>query len=260
MQNEAEIRLIAFLAIFAIFAVWEWITPYRQMRFTRRQRWPSQLGLIALNGLLLRIVFPMAAVGIAEYINAREWGLMNLFSVPYVLASIGGFILLDFTIYWQHVVAHRLNWFWRLHRTHHADTDFDLTTGLRFHPLEILLSMLIKAIAIALFGIPVIAVLLFEIVLSGSAMFNHSNIQLPDHMERRLRKLIVTPGMHRIHHSTERFEHDSNYGFFLSVWDRWFNSYTAQSQQDDRTMPIGLKQFREKEERRLGRILTIPFK
>ncbi len=228
------------------------------MRYSRRQRWPHQLGLIILNSLILRFLFPVAAAGTAYYFQQQELGLFNVVGWPAEISFIIGFLFLDFAIYWQHVLAHRLQWFWRLHRTHHADTDYDLTTGLRFHPLEMILSMLIKMAIIALLGIPVQAVLLFEIVLSGSALFNHSNICLPGHLENKIRSIIVTPTMHRIHHSTYQFEHDTNFGFFLSVWDRLFGSYTQQASEDDRTMPIGLKQFREKEYHRLDRILAIP--
>jgi sterol desaturase/sphingolipid hydroxylase (fatty acid hydroxylase superfamily) len=260
LYYEGQIRLIAFLSIFAVMALWELKSPYRELRFKRVQRWPHQLGLIVLNSLLLRLVFPAAAAGVALATQQQQWGLFNLLGLNSVVAGVLGFLLLDLVIYWQHVFAHRLDWFWRLHRTHHADTDYDLTTGLRFHPLEIFISMLIKMAAIWLLGIPVVAVILFEIVLSGSAMFNHANINLPAKVEHTIRKLIVTPGMHRIHHSVERFEHDSNYGFFLSVWDRIFGSYTRKSEQDDKIMPIGLKHFRAEDNHRLDRILSIPFR
>jgi len=260
LEYEGQIRLSAFLSIFAIMALWEMKAPYRALRFSRLQRWPHQLGLIIFNSVLLRFLFPAAAAGVALSVNQQGLGLMNWLAFPPALSAMLGFLLLDFIIYWQHVIAHRLDWFWKLHRTHHADTDYDLTTGLRFHPLEIIISMLIKMAAIAIFGIPIVAVILFEIVLSGSAMFNHSNISLPEPFESRLRKLIVTPSMHRIHHSTEQYEHDSNYGFFLSIWDRMFASYTDKAEQDDRIMPIGLKLFRQQENRKLPQILGIPFK
>ncbi len=256
---ESQIRLGSFIVIFLIMALWELKAPYRQLRLSRIKRWPHQIGLILLNTLAIRLFFPVAAIQTAEYMQQHNWGLINWLELPPVIAIITGFIILDFAIYWQHVFAHRLNWFWKLHRTHHADTDYDLTTGLRFHPLEIILSMLIKMLVVVLLGIPPIAVLLFEIVLSGSAMFNHSNIRLADNFEFTLRKLIVTPGMHRIHHSIQQFEHDSNYGFFLSIWDRLFNSYTHKAIENDQNMPIGLKIFRNKHYQRLDNILKIPF-
>ena len=259
VEFEGQIRLSVFIVIFMIMAFWELKTPFRELRLTRTKRWPHQLGLIVLNTLTIRLLFPVAAVGTALTMQEHGWGLMNWLGLNPALAIITGFILLDFAIYWQHVVAHRLDWFWKLHRTHHADTDYDLTTGLRFHPLEIILSMLIKILVITLLGIPATAVILFEIVLSGSAMFNHSNIKLPDVIEPVLRKFIVTPSMHRIHHSTHQFEHDSNYGFFLSVWDRLFNSYTEKAMDNEQTMPIGLKIFRERQNQQLDKILKIPF-
>ena len=259
LEFESQTRLSAFVIMFMIMAFWELKAPYRQLRFARIKRWPHQIGLIILNTLSIRLFFPVAAVGTAHYMQQHNWGIMNWLDFNPVIATIGGFLFLDFAIYWQHVVAHRLDWFWKLHRTHHADTDYDLTTGLRFHPLEIILSMLIKMLVVMLLGIPATAVILFEIVLSGSAMFNHSNIKLPGKIEPILRKIIVTPSMHRIHHSTQQFEHDSNYGFFLSIWDRFFNSYTDKAMQDDQTMPIGLKIFRDKKQQQLDKILKMPF-
>jgi sterol desaturase/sphingolipid hydroxylase (fatty acid hydroxylase superfamily) len=260
LQLEGQIRLFSFLGIFALMALWEAIQPYRQLRFSRLQRWPHQLGLIVLNSIILRVLFPTAAAGSAMYAQQNGLGLMQLLGFNLIIASLIGFIFLDFAIYWQHIISHKLNWFWKLHRTHHADTDYDLTTGLRFHPLEIIISMLIKIVLIILAGIPLPAVILFEVVLSGSAMFNHSNIALPKQIDAILKKIIVTPTMHRIHHSTHRFEHDSNYGFFLSIWDHWFDSYTEKASEDDRLMPIGLSSFRDRQNAHLPRILAIPFR
>lgn len=260
IEFEGQIRLSIFILVFSIMAIWELKAPYRELRFNRASRWPHQLGLIALNTLAVRVLFPVAAVGTAQTMQQHGWGLMNWLEFNPAIAIFLGFLLLDFAIYWQHVIAHKLGWFWKLHRTHHADTDYDLTTGLRFHPLEIILSMLIKMLVVALLGIPAIAVILFEIVLSGSAMFNHSNIKIPDSIEPVIRKLIVTPSMHRIHHSTHQFEHDSNYGFFLSIWDRFFKSYTEKPIEDDQTMPIGLKIFRGQGTQQLDKILQMPFK
>ncbi len=259
LEFEGQIRLSVFIIIFMIMTLWEIKAPFRTLRLSRTKRWPHQLGLIALNTLAVRLLFPVAAVGTAQYMQQQDWGLMNLLGFNPAIATIAGFLLLDFAIYWQHVIAHQLDWFWKLHRTHHADTDYDLTTGLRFHPLEIILSMLIKMLVIVLLGIPATAVILFEIVLSGSAMFNHSNIKLPKTIEPVLRKVIVTPSMHRIHHSTHQFEHDTNYGFFLSIWDRLFDSYTVKATEDEQTMPIGLNIFRAKENQQLDRILKMPF-
>ncbi len=259
LDFEGEIRLSAFIVIFLIMALWELKYPYRKLRLSRLKRWPHQLSLIFLNTAVIRLFFPIAAVGTAQFLQQQSWGLMNWLGLSSAVSIFCGFIILDFAIYWQHVVAHQLNWFWQLHRTHHADTDYDLTTGLRFHPLEIALSMLFKMLVITILGIPAIAVILFEIVLSSSAMFNHSNIKIPDNIEFLLRKLIVTPGMHRIHHSIHQFEHDSNYGFFLSIWDHLFRSYTHKAMENDQVMPIGLKIFRHQHHQRLDNILKIPF-
>ncbi len=260
LEFEAEIRITSFIAIFLTMALWELKTPYRKLRFTKQQRWPHQFGLIAIDIVTIRLLFPTAAAGTALYVSQQQIGIMNWLGFSIFFASLAGFILLDCLVYWQHVLSHRLDWFWRLHRTHHADTDYDLTTGLRFHPFELIISMLIKISFIFLLGIPIEAVILFEITLSGSALFNHSNIKLPDNIEPIIRSFIVTPSMHRIHHSTHRFEHDSNYGFFLSIWDRWFNSYTDKPEQNDKTMEIGLVQYRNTEDIKLKQILMIPFK
>jgi sterol desaturase/sphingolipid hydroxylase (fatty acid hydroxylase superfamily) len=260
IENEAQIRLLAFSGIFLVMALWEAWRPFRRLRFSRLQRWPHQLGLIVLNSLVLRLLFPAAATGIAISVEHNGWGILQAVPLPSWLAVVMGFVLLDLVIYWQHVFAHRIDWFWKLHRTHHADTDYDLTTGLRFHPLEIIISMLIKALAIFVLGVPVLAVLVFEIILSGSAMFNHSNVDLPPRIDRVLRRLIVTPAMHRVHHSVHRIEHDMNYGFFLSLWDRWFGSYLAATCDDPRSMPIGLNRFREADNVRLDRLLMIPWR
>jgi len=260
LANEANIRLTAFLTIFLVMALWETIAPYRKLSHSRSKRWPHQLGLIIVNSIVLRFFFPLAAVGSADWASMQSFGLLNILDISPWIGVPLAFLFLDFCIYWQHVIAHKIGWFWKLHRTHHADMDFDLTTGIRFHPLEILLSMLIKVCLIALFGLPVFAVLLFEIALNGSALFNHSNIALPKSIESRIRMLIVTPTMHRIHHSTQTIEHDSNFGFFLSIWDRLFGSYRQQSSENDQTMDIGLNRFRESDDVRLDKILSIPFK
>lgn len=260
LEHESSIRLSIFIGAFVVLALFEAWKPFRQRRFTRWQRWPHQLFLVVVNSLSIQLLVPLAAVGSALWAAEQQWGLLHLFDLPGWLYLLLSFVLLDFAIYWQHVFAHRWNWFWRLHRTHHADTDFDLTTGVRFHPLEILLSMLIKIALVMLLGLDPIGVLIFEIVLNASAMFNHSNFSLPSRFDAWMRRLIVTPDMHRVHHSVERHEHDSNYGFFLSVWDRWFGSYLAHTERPALSMPIGLKRFRDREDVWLYRILLIPFR
>jgi len=259
LEHESTVRLSFFVGAFALFALIEIWKPFRQRRFTRWQRWPQQLLLVFINGLCLQILLPIAAVGTALWAAQSQWGLLNWLPTPGWAHFFITILLLDFAIYWQHVLAHRWHWFWRLHRTHHADTDFDLTTGIRFHPLEIVLSMLIKMALVALLGLDPLAVVVFEVILNASAMFNHSNFSLPSKIEPWVRALLVTPDMHRVHHSVEQHEHDSNYGFFLSVWDRWFKSYTPQTERQAQTMPIGLCRFRTREDVWLYRILMIPF-
>jgi len=259
MENETQIRLIAFISVFAVMALWECIAPYRRLRYSKLQRWPHQLALIIINSVVLKILFPVAAVGIALWAANEGIGLMNWSSLHPWIAIPLSIALLDLAVYGQHLVSHRWGWFWRIHRTHHIDTDFDLTTGLRFHPIEMVISMLYKMLVIILLGAPAFGVMIFEIILSGSALFNHSNISLPKTIEPIARGLIVTPEMHRIHHSTLPEEHNTNYGFFLSCWDRLFHSYTDQASDSDRTMPIGLEMMREPKDKRIDRILMIPF-
>ena len=241
-------------------AIWECIASYRRLRFTRLQRWPHQLLLILINSILLKLLLPIAAAGVALWAAEQQVGLMNWYSIhPLVVIAIS-VVLLDLGVYAQHLVSHRWNWFWRIHRTHHIDTDFDLTTGLRFHPIEIIISMLYKMFLVMLLGVSAAGVLIFEIVLNGSALFNHSNIRLPVRLEAFIRHLIVTPEMHRIHHSTLAKEHNTNYGFFLSCWDRMFRSYTDKASENDRNMAIGLDIMRDADDRRIDRILMIPFR
>ena len=260
IEHESQIRLIAFISVFAVMAIWEFIAPYRHLRFTKLQRWPHQFMLIIIDSVVLKLVFPIAAVGIALWAASEGVGLLNQTPLDPWLTIPLSIVLLDLAIYGQHRVAHRWSWFWRIHRTHHIDTDFDLTTGFRFHPIEMVISMLYKMLIIILLGAPAFGVMLFEIILSGSSLFNHSNIVLPKRIEPIIRGLVVTPEMHRIHHSTLPDEHNSNYGFFFSCWDRLFRSYSSQASNNDQTMPIGLEMMREPEDKRIDRILMIPFR
>jgi len=260
MENETQIRLIAFISVFTVMALWECIAPYRRLRYSKLQRWPHQLTLIIINSVVLKLLFPVAAVGVALWAANKGIGLMNWSSLHFWIAIPLSIALLDLAVYGQHLVSHRWGWFWRIHRTHHIDTDFDLTTGLRFHPIEMVISMLYKMLIIILLGAPAIGVMIFEIILSGSALFNHSNIRLPKTIEPIARRLIVTPEKHRIHHSTLPEEHNTNYEFFLSCWDRLFHSYTDQASDNDRTISIGLEMMREPKDKRIDRILMIPFR
>ena len=260
ISHEVAIRLIAFFGIFALMALWEILAPKRKLSISKALRWRNNIALTMLNSVILRIAFPAAATGAALYAGAHEWGLLNLLAAPAWISFICSVILLDLLIYWQHVMMHRIPLLWRLHRVHHVDLDIDVTTGARFHPIEILLSMLIKILAIMLLGAPVLAVLVFEITLNAMAMFNHSNVRLPKAIDSLLRWLIVTPDVHRVHHSVEVIETNSNYGFNLVCWDRLFGTYRRQPQAGHQGMAIGLLEWRNPDVCcRLKGMLSIPF-
>ena len=260
MANEALIRGSVFAFIFIAMMCWEMIAPRRTLSLSRLQRWGNNIGLFVLNSLLLRLLFPAAAVGMALAVNARDWGLLNQFEMPGWSEVVIALVLLDLAIWLQHWLMHRVPWLWRLHRVHHADLDFDLTTGFRFHTLEIVLSMLFKGMFIVLLGPAVIAVLIFEIILNAMAVFNHTNISLPAQVESWLRRLVVTPDMHRVHHSIEFRETNSNYGFNLSIWDRVFKTYIDQPKLGHDKMTIGIPGFRDPSQvDRLPGMLLLPF-
>lgn len=260
MENEPALRLITFFGVLLGMAVWEAVAPRRPRNFQRRTRWPSNLGIVALNTIVVRLIFPVAAVGMAIIAEARDWGLFNALPLPDALVVIASVVLLDLVIYLQHVLFHAVPVFWRLHRMHHADLDFDVTTGARFHPVEIALSMAIKMGAVAALGAPALAVVIFEVVLNATAMFNHGNVALPVGLDRVLRLLVVTPDMHRVHHSVVHRETHSNFGFNLPWWDRLFGTYRAQPEAGHEGMTIGLNRFREERELRLDRMLIQPFR
>jgi sterol desaturase/sphingolipid hydroxylase (fatty acid hydroxylase superfamily) len=260
MSNEPLIRLLAFAGILAAMAVWEVLAPRREQRIGRGTRWPGNLGVVALDTLLVRLAFPMTAVGLALLAEARGWGFFNAFNVPGWAAIALAVILLDLTIYLQHVLFHAVPALWRLHRMHHADLEFDVTTGSRFHPLEILLSMIVKLGVVAALGAPAIAVLIFEVLLNATSMFNHGNVRIPERLDRVLRWMVVTPDMHRVHHSIESRETNSNFGFNLPWWDRLFGTYRDQPAAGHETMTIGIEQFRDPAELRLDRMLLQPLR
>jgi sterol desaturase/sphingolipid hydroxylase (fatty acid hydroxylase superfamily) len=261
MAHEPAIRIGFFVAVFALVALWELVAPQRRLTVSKALRWSSNLGLVVLNTVLLRLMFPLAAVGMAALSAANGWGLLNHFNVPFWLAVPLAVMAMDFVIWLQHVMVHAVPVLWRLHRVHHADPDYDLTTGARFHPLEIALSMLIKIATIAVLGPPVLAVLIFEVVLNAAAMFNHGNIRLPVGLDRVLRWVIVTPDMHRVHHSVEEDETNSNFGFNLPWWDRLFGTYQAQPRAGQVGMTIGLKGHTDpREVARLDGMLLMPFR
>jgi len=260
MTHELPIRLGFFFGIFAVMAIWEVITPRRRLQSAKAVRWVNNLGLVFFNSVVLRLVFPAAAVGMAVFASDQRWGLFNYIDAPFWVAVLTSVLVMDFFIWLQHVMVHAVPVLWRLHRVHHADLDFDVTTGARFHTLEILLSMLIKFAVILLLGPPVVAVVLFEVILNATAMFNHANVHLPETLDRYLRLILVTPDMHRVHHSVEDDETNSNFGFNLPWWDRLFGTYRAQPRAGHEGMTIGIRTFREdKWCSWLPGMLTIPF-
>jgi sterol desaturase/sphingolipid hydroxylase (fatty acid hydroxylase superfamily) len=261
LANEPLIRLGFFVGVFALVALWELASPRRVLKLSRKQRWTANLGIVLLNTLVVRLLFPVAAVGMAALGMERGWGLLNNFDVPFGLAVLLAVIAMDFVIWLQHVMVHAVPALWRLHRVHHADVDYDLTTGARFHPLEIMLSMGIKFATITLLGAPVLAVVIFEILLSACAMFNHGNIRLPARADRALRWFMVTPDMHRVHHSVEDDESNSNFGFNLTWWDRLFGTYREQPRTGQLGMTIGIHDHTDPHEvARLPGMLVLPFK
>ncbi|HUI97312.1 MAG TPA: sterol desaturase family protein [Xanthobacteraceae bacterium] len=257
---ELTIRFAAFAGVLAAMALWELVAPRRSWVVGRAARWPSNLGIVAVDAVTLRLLIPTAPVGAALIAEARGFGLFHWLGWPTLVAGLIGFVVLDLVIYGQHVAFHHVPWLWRLHRVHHADLDVDVTTGVRFHPIEILLSMVVKIAAVALFGIPAAAVVAFEVVLNATAMFNHANVALPAAVDRLARLIVVTPDMHRVHHSVVRSETDSNFGFNLPWWDRLFGTYRAAPAAGHKDMSIGLPVFRDGRELRLDRLLTQPFR
>ncbi len=258
-QNETVIRLSFFFGIFVAVALWELAAPRRALTTSKASRWFGNIGIVVLNAIILRLLFPAAAVGMAMWVGEHKWGLFNNVDIPYWLAVVPAAIFLDFVIYVQHVMFHAIPALWRLHMVHHADLDYDVTTGARFHPIEIVLSMLIKFSAIIVIGAPAAAVIIFEVLLNGTAMFNHGNIRLPLGLDRILRLLVVTPDMHRVHHSVFPSEANSNFGFNLPWWDRLMGTYRAQPTKGHVGMTIGLNQFRDPSRLTFPWMLVLPF-
>jgi sterol desaturase/sphingolipid hydroxylase (fatty acid hydroxylase superfamily) len=245
--------------LFAALALWEWRAPRRRLAAGRRGRWLGNLGILAVDLATVRLLMPTAVVGAALIAGQNGWGLIPWSHMPHWAAVVVSVIALDLVIWAQHYVFHRVPTLWRLHRVHHADVDIDVTTGVRFHPLEILLSLLIKIAAVIALGAPAAAVVAFEVLLNATSMFNHSNVRLPAGLESAARWLVVTPQMHEVHHSAERDETDSNFGFNLPWWDRLFGTYRAKPAAGDDVV-IGLPVFRDASERTLARLLTQPFR
>ena len=261
MANEKAIRMGVFFGILGLMALWEILAPRRALTVSKAVRWVNNLGIVFFNSFLVWLIFPVLAVGMASFASNQGWGIFNYFELPFWFVVIASVVIMDFVIYLQHVMVHAVPALWRLHRVHHADLDFDVTTGARFHPLEIILSMLIKFATIAVLGPPVLAVVIFEVVLNGTAMFNHSNVRLPLGIDRVLRWLVVTPDMHRVHHSVEDDEANSNFGFNLPWWDRLFGTYRDQPRAGHEGMTIGIHKYREvKQVAWLPGMLLLPFK
>lgn len=262
--SETAIRMAAFLGIFLAMAGLELVQPRRKPAAGKSARWRTNLAMVVLSNVIMRLLFKFvltfAAVAAAFWAEKNQFGLFRAVNFPVWLAGVAGFFLLDFAVWLEHVASHKIPILWRIHRMHHSDIDFDVTTALRFHPLEIILSMAWKSAIVALFGVPVLAVLFFEIVLNGAAMFNHSNWKIPVGIDRWLRLIIVTPDMHRIHHSVHMRETDSNYGFNFPFWDRMFRTYTQDPMDGQEGMTIGLNEYRGNEPIRFFWALMLPFR
>jgi sterol desaturase/sphingolipid hydroxylase (fatty acid hydroxylase superfamily) len=260
LAAEPQLRLAVFLGVLVAMAVWELAAPRRRREIPRLVRWTNNLALVVIDTIILRLTFPILAVGLAVTAEERGWGLFNVIGAPGWVAILVSILALDLAIYLQHVMFHAVPALWRLHRMHHSDLEFDVTTGLRFHPVEILLSMGIKLAVVAALGPPAVAVLIFEVLLNATAMFNHSNIRLPASVDRVLRLIVVTPDMHRVHHSVIPAETNSNFGFNLPWWDRLLGTYRAQPAAGHDGMTIGIEQFRTRRELWLDRMLVQPLR
>lgn len=259
MSTEITIRLGFFFGIFFLVAACEILAPRRALTTSKAGRWFANLVIVGLNPLSVRLVFPVLPVAVALLGVERQWGLLNNLDLPYWLEVAIGVIALDFSIYLQHVLHHAVPALWRLHMMHHADLDFDVTTGLRFHPLEIIISMGIKLMTVVALGPPALAVLIFEVALNATSMFNHSNIHIPEGIDRVLRLFVVTPDMHRVHHSVIIRETNSNYGFNLPWWDRLLGTYKDQPEKGHEKITIGLSQFRDPKRLTLPWLIILPF-
>ena len=260
LAQEPFVRIAVFSAILVAMVLWELAAPRRRRELPRLTRWPGNFGIVVLDTLIVRLSFPVVAVGLALVAEGRGWGLFNVIETPGWLAVGLSVIALDLAIYLQHVMFHAVPALWRLHRMHHADLEFDFSTGLRFHPLEIVLSMGIKLIVVAALGPPAVAVLLFEVLLNATSMFNHGNVRIPPAADRVLRWFVVTPDMHRVHHSIHPNETNSNFGFNLPWWDRLLGTYRPQPREGHTRMTIGIEQFRTPGDLRLDRMLIQPFR
>jgi sterol desaturase/sphingolipid hydroxylase (fatty acid hydroxylase superfamily) len=260
MEWESQIRVGTFVGLLILFGIWETFAPRRALTGRKLLRWASNLGLVVLSRFAVPLILPIASMAMAKMAVDRGWGLFNNYDWSEPLVFVLCIVALDFIIYVQHVLFHAVPALWLLHRVHHSDTDLDASSGVRFHVVEIVLSMIIKLAAIVTLGPPVLAVLVFEVLLNGTALFNHANIKLPLKVDAFLRTFLVTPDMHRVHHSVIREETDSNYGFNLSIWDRLCGTYRAQPKEGHEGMAIGINAFREEREQWLDRLLLQPLR
>ena len=258
--NEPTIRLVMAGGLFALLALSEWARPRRRLELSKGRRWATNLAIVALDSVIVRLLFPAALVGVAVWAQARGFGLFHAIDAPFWLAAAASIVLLDLAVWASHLASHKVPIFWRVHRMHHADRDFDVTTALRFHPVEIVASMVWKGLVVVVLGAPAVAVILFEILLNGASIFNHANWRIPPALDRWLRLVVVTPDMHRVHHSVEHRETDSNYGFALPWWDRLFGTYVDQPGRGHDGMEIGLETWRDERPARLGWSLALPFR
>ncbi len=259
LDHELPVRLFFFTTIFAGVAIWEYFAPKRPYLTSKSARWSSNLGIVVIDSAALRILMPATAVSAASYAAVHKWGLLNNIELSGLPVLILGLAALDAAIYFQHVMFHAVPLFWRLHRVHHTDLDFDVTTGVRFHPLEVILSMGIKIGVVLFLGVPVLAVLLFEVLLNGTSMFNHGNVAIPRRFDRWLRLFVVTPDMHRVHHSVIVRETNSNFGFNFPWWDRLFGTYRGQPAAGHDRMVIGIARYRDPKHLTVSHLLTLPF-
>ena len=259
LDHEPIIRLSFFLGILVLMAIWELVAPRRPLATSKTSRWFSNLSIVLIDSLAVRLLVPLQAVGVALFVAKHGWGILNNVMLPPWMNILLGILGLDFVIYLQHAMFHSIPVFWRLHRMHHSDLDFDVTTGVRFHPIEILLSMGIKMAAVVILGASAVTVILFEVLLNATSMFNHGNVRLPIRIDRVLRHLVVTPEMHRVHHSVIIQEHNSNFGFNFPWWDRLLGTYQDQPAKGHEGMTIGLSQFRDPKRLALPLLLILPF-
>ena len=260
LNHEPTIRLITFLTMLIGMMVWEVATPRHRQEIPKVLRWTNNLSLVVIDTAILRLAFPVLAVGLAGIAKTNGWGLFNMIDLPVWIAVIFAIMLLDLATYLQHIVFHAVPGLWRLHRMHHADLEFDATTGLRFHPAEIVVSMTVKLALVLAIGAPAVAVLAFEVILNAASIFNHSNIALSPAIDRVVRLFLVTPDMHRVHHSIEPRETNTNFGFSVPWWDRLFGTYLAQPAKGHLEMKIGIEQFRSRRELWLDRMLVQPLR